>query len=76
MEHNVGGTDRTVRCVLGGILAVVGALGYAGMVPVAFGPFPQALTALVLVVVGIVLVATAQTRKCPINKAVGRNTAD
>lgn len=76
MQTNVGGTDRTARYVIGGLLLLVGVLGYAGMLPVAVGPLPQALTSAVLALAGLILVLTAWTQKCPINSAAGRNTAD
>lgn len=74
MEKNVGGMDRTLRLVIGTLLALAGAAGYAGLFRVAFGPFPQALTSVVLVLVGLVLLATGITQKCHINKLLGMNT--
>lgn len=76
MNINVGGNDRTARLVLGPLLILAGLAGYLGLVPVAFGPFPQALTSLILVVLGLIFTGTGYTRKCPVNEAVGRNTAD
>jgi len=75
METNVGGLDRTVRLVLGVLLLAVGVLGYAGVVRVAVGPLPQALTSIVLVLIGLVLLVTGLTRKCMINSLLGVNTA-
>jgi hypothetical protein len=74
MQKNVGGYDRIGRFVIGGLLVVAGIAGYIGMLPVAVGPVPQALMALVLVLVGAVLLVTGYTQKCPINSAVGANT--
>lgn len=74
MEMNVGGYGRLGRFVLGGLLVLAGIAGYAGMVRVAVGPVPQALAALILVVIGAVLLVTGYARKCPINSALGRNT--
>jgi uncharacterized membrane-anchored protein len=74
MEKNVGGYDRIGRFVIGAVLVVAGVAGYAGVIPVAVGPAPQALTAIVLVVIGAVLLATGYTRKCVINRILGVNT--
>lgn len=73
MEMNVGGYDRLGRFVIGAVLVLVGIAGYAGVVPVAVGPIPQALLSLILVVAGAVLLVTGYTRKCPINSVLGLN---
>lgn len=75
MEMNVGGYDRLGRLVIGAVLVLAGIAGYAGLVPVAVGPFPQALLSLILVVIGVVLLVTGFTRKCPINSVLGINTS-
>jgi hypothetical protein len=75
MNKNVGGSDRTVRLVLGSLLLVIGIAGYAGLVRLAVGPLPQALTAVVLAVVGLILLVTGLTRVCAINRLLGRNTS-
>lgn len=74
MEKNVSGYDRIGRLVIGAVLLVAGVLGYAGMLRVAVGPVPQALMALLLVLIGVILLGTGYTRKCPINSALGVNT--
>jgi len=74
MNKNVGGYDRIGRFVVGAVLLVAGAIGYAGMVRVAVGPVPQALMALILVLIGAVLLVTGYTQKCPINGVLGMNT--
>lgn len=74
MDRNVGGTDRIVRLVLGAVLVALGAAGYAGLVWVAIGPFPQFLTSVVLALIGIVLLASGLARWCPFNKLLGRDT--
>lgn len=74
MEKNVGGYDRIGRFVIGAILVVTGIAGYAGAIPLAVRPVPQALAALVLVVIGAVLLATGYTQKCVINRVLGVNT--
>ncbi|MEF8757419.1 MAG: DUF2892 domain-containing protein [Halobacteriales archaeon] len=75
MKLNVGGGERTARLVVGALLLVVGLAGYAGMVPVAVGPFPQFLTSVVLALVGLILVVTGAVRFCPLNALFGRNSA-
>lgn len=75
MHVNVGGYDRIARLVLGPLLFVVGIAGYAGLVPLAVGPVPQALVSLLLVLVGLILAVTGAVRRCPLNAAVGLNTA-
>jgi hypothetical protein len=74
METNVGGYDRTGRFIVGTILVGVGVVGYAGLLRVAVGPVPQALMALILVLIGAVLLVTGLTQKCPINSVLGVNT--
>jgi hypothetical protein len=74
MNENVGGYDRIGRLVIGAVLLVAGVAGYAGLLRVAVGPVPQALLALVLVLLGTVLLVTGYTRKCPINRVLGLNT--
>ena len=75
MEKNVGGYDRIGRFVIGALLVVGGIAGYAGMLRLAVGPVPQALTALILVLVGVILVVTGYTQKCPINSVLKINTS-
>jgi len=76
MNKNVGGYDRIGRFVLGALLVVVGIAGYAGVVWVAVGPLPQALTSVVLVVIGVILLVTGGVQKCPINSVLGVNTCE
>lgn len=75
MRPNVGGRDRTARIVVGVVLVGLGAAGYAGLVRVAVGPFPQFLTSVVVALVGLVLLVTGLSRRCPVNAIIGRNTA-
>jgi hypothetical protein len=74
MNKNVGGYDRIGRFVVGAVLLVGGVAGYAGLFRIAVGPVPQALMALVLVLIGAVLLVTGYTQKCPINSVLGMNT--
>ncbi|MFP4188806.1 MAG: YgaP-like transmembrane domain [Halobacteriales archaeon] len=76
MQPNVGGYDRLGRLVVGVVLLLVSVAGYAGFVRLAFGPFPQALTAVFVGVVGIVLLVTAATRRCPLNTVAGVDTSE
>ena len=74
MNKNVGGYDRIGRFVIGAVLLVAGVVGYAGPLRVAVGPLPQALTALLLVLIGAILLVTGYTQKCPINSLLGVDT--
>lgn len=74
MDKNVGGYDRIGRFMIGGVLLVAGIAGYAGMLRVAVGPLPQALLALILVLIGAILLVTGYIQKCPINSVLGMNT--
>jgi len=74
MHKNVGGYDRIGRFVIGAALLVAGVVGYAGLLRVAVGPVPQALTALLLVLIGVILLVTGYTQKCPINSLLGVDT--
>lgn len=76
MEKNVGGIDRTLRIVFGALLGAFGVAGYIGLMEVAMGPAPQALTSLVLAAVGVVLLLTGVTQKCMINSMLGRDTCE
>lgn len=71
MERNVGGTEKTVRIVLGV------ALGVVSMVTVLWGDglvTTNLIAAGVTLLLAVVLLATAGAETCPINAAVGRNT--
>lgn len=74
MDKNVGGLDRIARLIVGTLLLVVGVAGYAGFVRLAIGPVPQALAALLVVLVGLILLVTALTRTCPLNRLFGIDT--
>lgn len=71
MQQNVGGLDRILRIGLGLGLVVVGGAGYAGLVPLAMGPLPQALASVIAVLIGAVLLVTATTRTCPLYSLLG-----
>jgi hypothetical protein len=45
------------------------------MLRLAIGPVPQALMALILVLIGVILVVTGYTQKCPINSVLKINTS-
>jgi len=68
MDRNVGAQDRTVRLVLGAVLAVV---GIAAIVDVlALGMIVGAVALLV----GVVLLVTGATQTCPAYLATGIST--
>lgn len=75
MDTNVGDNDSYVRLGLGALLVLLGVVGYVGIVPVAFIA-SQALTSLVLVIVGLVLLVTGYTRKCALYQALGLDTSE
>ena len=73
MKKNVGGTERTARLVIGTVFVLVGAAGYAGLVPLA-SLLPQFLTSILVVLVGAILLVTGAIRWCPISAAIGRTS--
>ena len=73
MEKNVGGYDRIARFVVGPILVVVGLASFGGLLTLAAGTLGLVLAAVALIV-GLVLVTTAVTQKCPLNSVLGLNT--
>lgn len=69
METNVGGMDRTARLIIGvlGLLAGIAILlEYLG-----FGTTIGAI----VVIISLALLISGLTRKCPLNSALGLNTA-
>lgn len=73
MDKNVGGYDRLARFVVGPVLIVVGLTALGGLVSLGTGTVSLAIAAVALLL-GVVLTATATTRKCPIHSALGTNT--
>lgn len=76
MDPNVGGTDRIARLVIGVLLLALAGAGYAGAVGLAVGPLPQALTAVVIGLIGLVLLVTGSVQRCPINTVLGIDTCN
>lgn len=74
MNKNVGGMDRPARLVFGPVLLLAGIAGYAGVLALAVGPLPQALTSAIVLLVGAVLLVTGLVRKCPLNRILGFDT--
>ncbi|MEF8856006.1 MAG: DUF2892 domain-containing protein [Haloplanus sp.] len=72
MQPNVGGTDRTVRLVLGALalLSSMAVVAYGGGLT---GDL-QVVAASAMLVFAAVMFATVGARRCPINAALGRNT--
>lgn len=68
--RNVGSTDRLVRLIAGIVLVLIGAAAFVGSPMLAIGPLGNGLVLLV----GIVLVATAVVRFCPAYTLFGWNT--
>ncbi|UWG48896.1 DUF2892 family protein [Halanaeroarchaeum sp. HSR-CO] len=69
MEINVGSTDRSVRIVLGALLAVLGLAGILGLWAA------NVVVAAVLTLVGVVFVGTGLTRRCLLYKPFGIDTS-
>ncbi len=67
MRENVGGMDRTMRLAVGpGLLA----LGYT-----ALGGSRGRLPGLLAMIAGALVTETGITRVCPVNEAIGLDTA-
>jgi len=64
MKENVGTVDRTLRVVIGTALALAGWLG------------PEGALGIVLLIVGLVLLATGLMSSCPIYSVAGMNTVE
>ncbi|WP_049937894.1 YgaP family membrane protein [Haloplanus natans] len=71
MEPNVGGTDRTVRVVLGALalLSSMAVVVYGG----GLGD-RRIVVAAATLLVAAVMFATVGARRCPINAVLGRNS--
>ena len=74
MEKNVGRTDRIVRFVVGGVLALVGLAALGGLFTIAAGT-TGLVAAVVALVLGLVLVGTGYTQSCLLYRPFGINTA-
>jgi hypothetical protein len=74
MKKNVGGRDRTARLVVGPLLILAGIAGYVGFLGLAVGPLPQALTSVIVFLVGAILLVTGVVQTCPLNRLLGVNT--
>ena len=74
MEKNVGNTDRLVRFVVGGLLAVVGLAQIGGVLSLAAGT-TGLVVGVVAIVFGLVLVGTGYTQSCLLYGPLGINTA-
>jgi type IV secretory pathway TrbD component len=64
MKCNVGGTDRTIRIALGVLLAVVGLFAQLEM-----------MWRVLVLVIAVILLATAIVRYCPINDMLNVDTS-
>lgn len=69
MEPNVGATDRSVRLVVGAVLALAGITGFAGLWAT------NAIVAALLVVLGVVLLGTGLTQQCLLYRPFGIDTS-
>ena len=67
MRENVGGADRVVRAVVGPALVAWGS--------VLLGPAKHKVGPVALIVAGALTAETVLTRTCPLNAAMGADTA-
>ncbi|MDY6818537.1 MAG: DUF2892 domain-containing protein [Halobacteriales archaeon] len=65
MKKNVGGLDRTGRLVIGTIFGIAGAVVLSGYI--ALGD----TIGLMGIIVGVVLLITGTTQRCPVNSVAG-----
>lgn len=70
MEKNVGGVDRIVRFVVGGLVSIVGFTALIGVVDLGVGSVLSA----VLLVLGLVVFVTAAIQRCPPYSLLGIDT--
>ncbi|WP_253738406.1 YgaP family membrane protein [Halohasta salina] len=68
MEPNVGGLDRTARLVGGLLVALVGIVSLAGLLPLG------SAVGTVLTVVGLIVFGTGLTQQCLAYRLFGVNT--
>ena len=73
MERNVGGYDRIARFVVGPLLVALVVAAFFGYVTIASGLFGAAILWAALLF-GAVLIVTAATQMCPLNRMLGINT--
>jgi len=64
MEQNVGNTDRIIRAVAGAILVILALAAFVGALKY------------IALLVGVVLLATAATSRCPAYSIFGLRTRD
>ncbi len=70
MNKNVGGIDRIGRIVIGLLVLVAGGAILAEVWELGV------VAGAVAVLIGVILLVTGTTQKCPINEAAGINTND
>jgi len=70
MEPNVGGLDRTARLVGGLLVALVGLVSLAGLVPMG------STVGAVLTAVGLIVLGTGLTQQCLAYRLFGVNTCN
>ena len=70
VNKNVGGIDRIGRIVIGVLVLVAGLAIVAGVWEV------SVIAGVVALLVGVILLATGTTQKCPLNEAAGIDTTE
>lgn len=68
MKKNVGGFDRIGRIVIGIVVAIAGIAAFADYWAIG------ATAGAVAILIGVILLVTGTTQKCPINEAAGIDT--
>lgn len=73
-KKNVSRTDRIVRRALGGVLTIVGPLGYGGYANFAPLGSGQAIAIVAVLMVAVVLLVAGAASTCPIYRILGIDT--
>lgn len=74
MRKNVGGSERSLRLLVGALFVVVGIAGYVGMLSLAWIGLGQALASVIVVLLGAILLLTGAIQWCPISRVLGIST--
>ena len=73
-KENISRQEQKVRVTAGAFLIALGAAGYSGLIPVA-NMIPQATTSVILVVIGLILIATGYFRRCLVYRLLEKDTS-
>lgn len=70
VEKNVGGLDRIGRIVIGVLLLIAGIAALGGVWELSL------VAGIVVLLIGVLLLATGASQKCPVNQAAGIDTTE